>query len=616
MKTSIKRRVRVIGVIAFIALVTTMVSFILVDRQTKVLKNTIDKFNNLNNIADELWDCSHDLTNFARLYALNNREQYYDEYYELLSWRNGLSPRPEDGRTIALADLFKNAGPTEQELDWYNETVAQSERLAKTEKQAMECIHQRKFVKGIFELYPDEDIYAFARRVLSDSQYLSQQGYIEDLLNEIYDSIKKRGVGKQDKDNAILATLTAIAFVALTALTAFIIFFLWLINVKILDPVLKSSQAFSALGNGNLTKEMNIKSNDEMGEMSKEFNDGLGKLRALISIINQNSTKLKDIGGDLSTNITETLSSVTQINSTIENVKNDSQTQSAGVTETASTIEEMIRTIKSVSDNIESQSTSIVQSSSSIEEMVANINSISKALATNNQLMSELHDKTSNGRQAARKSNEVVGKIAEHSDSLLEASNIIQNIAEQTNLLAMNAAIEAAHAGESGKGFAVVADEIRKLAEESNEQGKKISSVLNDTIEIIASLVQSGSEGEKAFESAYDLASQIAEQESNITLSMQEQASGSKEVLTALHDINDLTSQVQAATKEMLIGSETVAKEMARLRDLTSHVSNQMTEMAAGTVEINQAIVHVNNLTEQNKQAIDTLDGEVQKFTV
>lgn len=212
--------------------------------------------------------------------------------------------------------------------------------------------------------------------------------------------------------------------------------------------------------------------------------------------------------------------------------------------------------------------------------------------------------------------NAIVTQIAERSDSLLEASVIIQNIASQTNLLAMNAAIEAAHAGETGKGFAVVADEIRKLAEESNEQGKQIGGALKESIEIIRTMIVAGNGAEQTFDQVYELANQISEQEDFITRSMQEQLTANKDVLGAIKNINATTNTVKVNSSEMLSSSGDVANEMNTLDGLTQVITNSMDEMAAGAVQINNAIVEINNLVQKNRESIEILANKVKEFTV
>ncbi len=248
--------------------------------------------------------------------------------------------------------------------------------------------------------------------------------------------------------------------------------------------------------------------------------------------------------------------------------------------------------------------------------MAANIVTITQTLEKNNDLIKEMYSMTREGKNGANTANSVVKQIAERSDALLEASLIIQNIASQTNLLAMNAAIEAAHAGETGKGFAVVADEIRKLAEESNAQGKQIGGVLKESIEIIRTLIAAGNGAEQTFDKVYELATRISDQEDFITRSMQDQMNANKEVLAAIKDINITTNTVQAGSSEMLSGSGEVAQEMNKLDGLTQVITNSMDEMSAGAIQINNAVVEVNELVQKNKESIEILANKVKEFTI
>lgn len=221
--------------------------------------------------------------------------------------------------------------------------------------------------------------------------------------------------------------------------------------------------------------------------------------------------------------------------------------------------------ITSLSVVTEKMSDNVSDSSSAIEQMLKSISSINKIIDNNFTIVNELENATNIGRTNLQEVTGLVGEIEKESKQLVEMSKVIGQISSQTNLLAMNAAIEAAHAGEFGAGFSVVADEIRKLAEDSGRQAKQIGEVLKTIKQMVDNAYSKAGTVQSEFDSVVSLAGQVKDQELQVKNSMDEQNAGNNLLLQSLSQMKDGTHAVEDAAKHLKDDTSLIIEQIANI---------------------------------------------------
>lgn len=208
---------------------------------------------------------------------------------------------------------------------------------------------------------------------------------------------------------------------------------------------------------------------------------------------------------------------------------------------TQNSVDELVRITDEMTDIVSS-------SSSAVEEMVSSIHSIEDTINKSFDTTGRLDGATSAGQTDLDEVGRLVGLVEQSSGGLAEMSRVIQSISAQTNLLAMNAAIEAAHAGESGKGFSVAAAEIRKLAENSGREAKKIAGVVKDMKSVIDSAFEKTVSTRTEFENIVRLSAEVKDMGLQIKTSVSEQTAGNRMILDAIVKLKDCEAKVKQAS--------------------------------------------------------------------
>lgn len=419
-------------------------------------------------------------------------------------------------------------------------------------------------------------------------------------------------------DEIVAPIYSQITIAAICALVLIIIFggAAYLFSRSISRPISHISDVLSAIsrGNGDLTVELEVNSGDELGRMAESFNGFTGSLSGIISNVKESTAKLSDIGEELSANMLETSSALNEITATIGSAKRVIADQKSCVGSTVGLVEQTTSSINSLNSLIERQSAQVYQSSSSLEHMVSKIDLVNHNIERLNKLYEELTASSDEGKKKISNVNTRIADIEKQSQNLLETNKVIADIAERTNLLSMNAAIEAAHAGESGKGFAVVAGEIRKLAETASQQSRETDNRLKKINDLIHQVVEASGEASEGFNSMIELILELTEYEEEITKAMREQLQDSHEIISSLGGIKEVTEEVEKSSQRMKKGNSDIIREVEKLTGLSEEVLASIDEISLGTKEVNKAGSEIARMSLDNKAIIEKVNELVAIF--
>ncbi|KQL52599.1 TlpA [Heyndrickxia shackletonii] len=460
-----------------------------------------------------------------------------------------------------------------KELDKIQEYQKKVPELAQAREEVIQLAIENKNTEA-YQLYTN--------KVLPIGSYVN--GLLSDLQKLNNDVAKQtNNENKQSMESASIISIIII-IVALAISIGFGV----VITRLIVKPTKDMMKLLSKAENGDLTVKGTYKSKDEMGMLTFSFNNMVEGLHKTMETVHDASQQLAATSEELTANAEQTTEATEHVASAIQEVASGSEESMVKLERNSLSLSEIKDGITNISQNTENISVLSNETSKKAKEG-------GRSIEENLTQMKYINE-------SVQKSNNVIRALSNRSLEIEKILEVINGISEQTNLLALNAAIEAARAGEHGKGFAVVADEVRKLAEQSQSSTEMIAGLINSTKLDINQSIQ-----------FMDEVKENAENGMNVTV---ETSAKFKEIIAGTQHITPRIEEMTAAIQQISASIEEVshtAKEVA----LNSQVNaSNSEEVAASTEEQLASMEEINSSSKMLANMAEELKEIVNKFTL
>jgi len=365
---------------------------------------------------------------------------------------------------------------------------------------------------------------------------------------------------------------------------------------------------------GDLTREFTVRTRDEIGKLANNLNEFVLSLKSSIGNVQSVSAENVRMKESLIVTTEQTSASTTEITANTESINHQISMLDSNLANSSKAVESIGESIRTLNEQIQEQMAMVEESTASVTEMIASIDHVTNTADKRREATDRLVATVASGGKKMHATFEIVNQINESVGSIKDITSIIEGISSQTNLLAMNAAIEAAHAGDAGRGFSVVADEIRKLAEASSTNSQEIAKILKVIVDRISEATSAGATMDGAFKEiereVKDLSASLAE----IFASMNELRSGGSQILEAMTVLQEVSTNVKGGSNTINNSSTEIRSTMAAVQHVSSQVRGGMVEIAHGIREISTAVGNVLSIAGRLGELSESLNSDLTKF--
>jgi len=355
--------------------------------------------------------------------------------------------------------------------------------------------------------------------------------------------------------------------------------------VKPLSVVGRNLEALAS-ADADLTVTLPSTNKDEIGQVATSFNKFTGKLRNLMVEVKKAIEGTNSIKQNVSASTEETSSAIEEISANLGSIQKQIELLDLNINENVAAIEKVTDNIGLVDNQILSQSAMVEQSTSAITEMMASLNSVNGIAQTKQKTTAALTKLAADSKVNIVRTVDTFKSVVSQINEIQEMARTINAISSQTNLLSMNAAIEAAHAGDAGRGFAVVAEEIRKLADSAARSSQTIAKLIKDISASVTETDKNMIHTSEAFEQITDEVGSTVNAFTEIEQAVSELNLGGKQILDSINEINEVTSHIREGSRDIKTGTAAMLDSSTKIKDVSDRVTTGMAEATMGSAEI------------------------------